>query len=243
MSEFFKSFTEWMQKRATTSIIGTYAVFWAAYHWQVIYTTMFVSENKVYEKFHLLKNEYISTYFLGFHWDRLETYLAYLVPALLTFVFIWVLPTYLFIPSFKVERKYKLDRRRIVIKGDIEMEKERAKLVEENTKVLVAEKEAAVIEKEIEEIDPNKLNDAEYEKFMEATDASDTLDHIKTILYGMYNGRLSSYTSGTRTVRPPEDPDAIAKAHANGLIEITTDPTQTTIRLTEKGKYFLKKYI
>lgn len=246
MSEFFKSFTEWMQKRATTSIIGTYAAFWAAYHWQVFYTTMFVSEDRVYEKFHLLKNEYIHTYFLGLHWNQLETYRGFLIPAAMTFIFIWILPPYIFIPSFKAERKYKLDRRRIVIKGDIEMERERAKLAAENTKTLVEEKKAAVIEREIEEIDPNKLNDLEYEKFMEANDASEVLDHIKTILYERYNGRLNSYAGrGGATVRPPEDPDAIAKAHANGLIEVATpenDPNQTVIKLTEKGKYFLKKY-
>lgn len=246
MNEFFKSFTEWMQKRATTSIIGTYAAFWAAYHWQVLYTTLFVSEEKVYEKFGLLKNEYLDKHFLEFRVDDFDSYWAYILPAILTVIFIWVLPKYVFIPSFKEERKYKLERRKIVIKGDIEMEKERARLAQQNTKVLAAEKKAAEIEKEIEEIDPNKLNDAEYERFMEANDAAEVLDHIKTILYGGFNGRITRYHDGQRWIQPPEEPDAIARAHANDLIELISfdnAPNQTAIKLTEKGKYFLKKYV
>lgn len=65
MGEITSTIAEVIRNRATSTTLVTYSFFWLGWHWQGVYTTLFTSENKIYEKFGLLKNEYINHYFLG----------------------------------------------------------------------------------------------------------------------------------------------------------------------------------
>jgi hypothetical protein len=241
MSEFFKSLFESMHRRATTAVVGTYATFWALFHWQVFYVMLFVDENKIYEKYGYLKNEYINIYFLNPRYSDVYYYLGFLLPALLTWLYIWKLPRWLFMPSFKEERRYKFEKQIFLLEEEKQLETKRTQLAVQSVKTLEEEKKVVKAEKEIIKLDPTKILDREYREFIVKTYARETLQEIKNTVYAHY-GFLGQYTnpsSGYDGVNHT-NPDYIAMAHTNGLIEFNNKNTQ--INLTEKGRYFLSKF-
>jgi hypothetical protein len=240
MSEFFKSLLEAMHRRTATSIIGTYFTFWALFHWQVFYVTLFVSQQIIFTKFGMMKNEYINHYFLGIRLDQLSYYFDFLAPVLLTWLYIWKLPDWLFIRSFKVERRHKLDKRIVLIEGETELEKKRLELASQNTKTLVEEKKAVAVEQEIIKIDPTKGLDKEYEQYIKRPYGKGSLIEIKDTVYKHFGfiGDYQNPSNGRFEVNHVNS-NYIAMAHTNGLIKFNKDNTQIT--LTDKGLHFLSR--
>ena len=64
---------EYVRKRAVSTILVSYTVFWAIFHWQGIYATIFVDQNVIYKRYGLLKNEYVNKYFFGLDWSNILT--------------------------------------------------------------------------------------------------------------------------------------------------------------------------
>ncbi|HEY8993005.1 MAG TPA: hypothetical protein VIM37_04140 [Candidatus Microsaccharimonas sp.] len=238
MNEFFSSLLEHMHRRATTSIIATYVFFWATYHWQGIYTTFFVGQDQIFAKFGLLKNEYVNKYFFGNVNDP-SYYLGILIPGILTWLFIWVLPTVLFIPAFKQERAYKLNRRKIVLAGDRHFEEEKEKFALQATKTIEAQIEQKTAEQEIVALDPDMQRQQQFEEFISKPNGSYSLDAIIEAIYKSA-GHMTRYIRDGSWAGKDVDPDALALAHSNELVEIDADGDK--ISLTEKGKYFISRY-
>lgn len=67
MSELTDSIGEAIRKRVVSATLAIYLFFWCIFHWEALYTTFFTSQDIIYEKFGMLKNEYINHYF--FNWD------------------------------------------------------------------------------------------------------------------------------------------------------------------------------
>ncbi|MDB5186278.1 MAG: hypothetical protein JWL85_801 [Candidatus Saccharibacteria bacterium] len=196
-----------------------------------------MSEEKIYEKFGLHKNEYVNQYFFGTYnlGDR-QFYAEFLVPLLLTFCFIWLLPKYIFIHAFIKEREYKQQKLKVLINDDIEIQKHREKLASVSKKTLNAEKQVAKQEQELAEIDPTKLWEEEYQQFIK----SGLISSLTDIVDSVYNhsGCTKSYSDENRDWQEVDiDKDALAIAHSNGLINISNG----TISLTDKGRYFVKQ--
>lgn len=234
MDELLKSFAEAIKKRTASSALGTYAFFWGVYHWQGIYTTFFVDQQLIVEKYGLLKNEYVDRYFFGWHsWDDWSFYLGYAVPVILVVIFIWLIPKFILIHAYKEEQKYKVDKR--IVRFDEEKRiREKEKEVAASAKeALQAEIEVSDKRRTIERSDPTILWDKEYQEF-ERDPAFSSFNFIIESVYE-YAGRTQF-----RDFRVPSG--ALAVAHSRGLIEIKQESRGTVIELTEKGKYFVGKY-
>lgn len=254
MHEFLSSLAEAIKLRATTSIVGSYFIFWAVIHWQAIYTTLLVSEDEIANKFGMLKNEYINVYFIQpqanvFYWA------GFLIPALGVFLWIWVLPNLLFLRSFSAERDYKFNKRKRVIQDRLdlkEIEDRTAKKAER-----IADKELATAKKELEatrielntamvnlEKQKQELNttdakelsqERKYKSFMERPDAKAVLNDIEESIYGHYG--YIEHTDYNDRVLYTLDPKSLSVAHTNELVDIDGN----SISLTSLGKYFLSK--
>ena len=240
MDDFFKSLGESIKKRAASAFLGTYTVFWGLFHWQGIYTTLFVDEKAIIDKFGLLKNEYVDKYFFGYEgWNDWLFYLGFLLPLLLTFCFIWFLPKYVLIPAFKKEREYKFNKQKIIIDHEIQIEKHRASLASASEKTLAAEEKVIQKEKAIVELDPTKAWEVEYERF----NKSGLINILSQLVDSIYkhSGHIKRYYDEQREtwVSFGVDSDSIALAHSNGLVNISEDGQR--ISLTEKGRYFVQQ--
>ncbi|HSX29795.1 MAG TPA: hypothetical protein VLE73_04530 [Candidatus Saccharimonadales bacterium] len=233
MSELTDSIAEAIRKRVVSAALGTYFFFWAAFHWQGIYTTLFTGEDKIYDKFGLLKNEYVNTYFFGWHgWSSVP---AYLLPLLLTIVFIWPVPKYVLIHAYRQEQRHKVDKRRVKIEEEekIEIKKERLALQAQRT--LEAEINTAKKEQQAAKQDPRIVWQKEYNAF-----AKNGLVHfLGEIAESVYKhgGRVTTYYDKDlgRRVGIDLPKDGIAVAHTNDLVQVEGE----RIGLTEKGKFFL----
>ena len=236
MDGFLKSVGEAIRRRSTSAVIGTYSFFWITMHWQGVYTGIFVDQNTIYQKYGLLKNEYLNTYFfspqevgyLNFLWGLL-------LPLLLTYVFIWVLPKFIFIRAFIEERDYKLEKQKILIDNEIKLEQHRQKLADTSAQAIDAEKRVAKKEKELEKVDPTFSWKKEFELF-DRSGLTKVLGPISSAVY-TNGGRLRPEWSkeSSKWIGVELNNDVLAIAHTNGLIEIENE----RISLTEKGKYFI----
>ncbi|HSW66399.1 MAG TPA: hypothetical protein VLI54_04660 [Bacillota bacterium] len=153
MDQFWKSCAEAITKRTNTAILGTFTFFWAIHHWQGFYATLFVPSNLIYQKYGLLKNEYVFNYFFGARFSHpkilwFHIYLpsphvlwGLLFPAILTYLYIWWLPKLVLIHAFKSEQEHKLEKKKIRLKLD-------RKLVEYERQTADQRSEAIEIQKD-----------------------------------------------------------------------------------------------
>jgi hypothetical protein len=241
VGDFLSSLFEAVKFRVTTSIVATYVFFWVAMHWQGFYTALFVDQEAILIKYKMLKNEYIETYFFGFHPDQVWFWTGYVLPAVAAIVFIWVLPRFVFLPAFKVERKYKLERKLVILENDRAYEKAKASVVKQRAQRKKAEVAVVQAEQIIEEADPTKVYEREYMAFRRRPRSRQVLEELKECIYD-YNGYLK--VPATRTANGAQykiDTDTLAVSHANELVDIIASNTSLgdKLQLTQKGKYFI----
>lgn len=235
MSEITDSIGEAIRKRVVSATLGTYLFFWMAFHWEGIYTTLFTSQDLIYEKFGLLKNEYVNQYFFGWHgWYSL---FGYILPLALTILFVWPIPKYILIHAYRQEQRHKVDRRRVRIEEEEKIEAKKEDLAIQTKKTLEAEIETAVVEKKAEKTDPTIGWQKEYNSF----EKSGLINYLSDIAEAVYKhgGRVSKYYDNDLSewtgINLPKD--GLAVAHTNDLISIKNE----RIMLTEKGKFFLSQ--
>lgn len=163
MGEVGDSIINALKKRTTSVAFGTYIFFWISSHWQGVYTALFVSEDKIYDKFDLLKNEYLTRYF--FNLDSWTDILGYLMPLVLTLLFIWPLPKYILIHLYRIEQEHKTERLRVKfnqekIRRDFEIKK-----IEQESEKVKAKTELVTTKKKAEKVDITILWEEDYKKF------------------------------------------------------------------------------
>jgi hypothetical protein len=241
MDKFLDSISEYYKGRVTSIFIGSLMAFWAAWHWQVFITLFFVSEDAIYKQHHLLKNEYINHYFLGVEQGLIPYSLGYIVPLILTLIYIWVLPKWVFLLSYKAEIQHKTDRK-------IERAKEERRLDKQlNTLQMDEIKEEVSVANEVkvlEKISPARAKAQSYEtdfkRFIRNETNVDSLGVIHSTIYKHY-GNIGEYTTpGGDWSRNDVSSDLIARADLNGLVNLEGGGK---VSLTEKGKYFLRQYL
>ncbi|HET6747466.1 MAG TPA: hypothetical protein VFH06_05160 [Candidatus Saccharimonadales bacterium] len=253
MNELSHSIAEAIKFRATTSILGTYFLFWLVFHWQAFYVTFFVNEDLILTQHHILKNEYINQYFIQPRPDSISFWVCIIVPGILTYLWIWVLPKLLFIKAFKREREYTYEKRSQVVKDQIRLKKLEEELAKKNVNIADLEldatkKELSAAKNELSkvrsELEVQRVfhateeltdNEKQYREFMKKDNAHKILDDIKECIY-KYSGRLDrpsyNYTLNT---------DSYVAADTNKLVRRIKGTTYPTIELTDLGRYFLSK--
>ncbi len=66
-NEIIGSFRDCLKNRVTSPIYGIFLISWAVFHWELIYTAFFVSEQKIWEATGgMLKDEYLKQSFFDF---------------------------------------------------------------------------------------------------------------------------------------------------------------------------------
>lgn len=180
MDQFWKSCAEAVTKRTNTGLLGTYAFFWVAYHWQGFYTTFFVPSDLIYRKYGLLKNEYVFKNFFGsklshpriiwFHTPFPNPHVLWgiLFPMLLTYLYIWWLPKLVLIHAFKSEQEHKFEKKKIrlgleqeLVRFERQITKQKSEVIEKKSDNLDAEIALAKREMDAEIAQARKEKDAE----------------------------------------------------------------------------------
>ena len=249
MNEISSSIAEAIKKRTTSATLGSYMFFWLTFHWQGVYATLFVSEEKIYEKFSLLKNEYVDTYFFGYdnaqHPD-VGFLLGYAIPAIMTYLFIWILPHIVLIRAYRQEQRHKNERRKIKFEEEIKIQDLEKEVAVQTTETINAEIKLADKKSEAKKKDPKIVWKNE---FSELEQNQKEYKNFKFILESMYaySGKIRVEEKKPYSMPGEKDteltfsipPAALKMADVRGLIRINTNGT---ITLTDKGKYFAELY-
>lgn len=224
---------EYARKRAVSTILVSYTVFWAIFHWQGIYVTIFVNQDIIYGKYGLLKNEYVNKYFFRFDWSNiltihnLEILLGWIVPVVLAYLYIWWMPKLIINPAYKKETVYREQRRVEKIKSEKRVQDEEKKLIEKQTateeaKIELADKKAEV---------PAGW-ERDYQDFIANEKAVLSFDELLRIVYNRDNIGVTESVAKMKS-------DSLMIVEAFDLIDATES---NRIRLTDKGKYFARRY-
>jgi len=243
MGEITTAIAEAIRNRATSTTLVTYSFFWAAWHWQGVYVALFTNETQILEKLGYLKNEYLNTYFFGWHgWD---TVIGLLVPLALTILFIWPFQKYVLIHAYSVEQKARAERKKVRLNADRLVEKYKADLlnnesrkINAQSKKVAAEAKLSQTRKRAAKTDPAILWDQDYEAFKK-TGFYDIFSRIREAVYE-HNGLtfISAYDNGGSTFEVGSP--LLAYSDTEGLIQLSQKDRR--ISLTDKGKHFIKRY-
>ena len=236
---------EYVRKRATSTILVSYTVFWAIFHWQGIYVTIFVDQDIIYKQHGLLKNEYVNKYFFGFDWSdfltihNLGILLGWAIPAALAYFYVWWLPKFVINPAYKKEVDYKEQRKIEKIRSDKRIQDEEKKLIEKQTAAEEARIELANKKAETSKKDPTTAWRDQYNReFIINSKNVSSLDSLLDRVY-KHGGRIENRNfSGERI--SGMSPDELLRVDMLGLATIEDD--NKSVRLTDKGKYFTKLY-
>lgn len=231
MSEIIESILEHVKNRTKSASIGTFIFFWCSWHWQGLYTTLFVSQDLIYAKYGILKNEYVyDKHYFGLHglgdW---RFYMGILVPALLTYLFIFYIPKFIMISFYKKEQWFKVEKRIIKSVEETRLNKAIKSENEAKTKALQAEADRLKKLKNVEDDSPEVIWAKELKMIDEAKRRY--LEDLFKVIYS-FRGQIG----GTTRIGA----DALRYVDSSGIASITNKGT--TIELTEKGKYFARNF-
>ncbi len=235
---------EYLRRRATSTFMVAYSIFWAIWHWEGIYTTLFTSQEYIMSQYGTLKNEYVARFFFGFSniqgnfWFGLGwRILGFIVPALLAYLYVWWLPKFIINPAYKREANYKIDRRIIKNEAELRLSNSERKKNEAKTKETTAKIESAKKEEEMKMLSPEEEWDIDLSEASSNPDIMmDALSELKEVIY-VHNGILHN-VNGKRYIGGTE----LMFCDTNGLIKLDED-NPSRIEITEKGKYFLKRLL
>ena len=226
-----KELFEYLNKKASSTIIIVFVAFWVICHAQGFATIFFTDQNLIFQKYGLLKNEYLRQYFFGNICD-VDFWVRAIMPFFLTWFYIWIMPKLIINRAYKKQINDKVDREIIkeeaqqklikkqkeTTKEEIAIKKEQVKLAEEN--------------KKLENKTPERIWDKEYEEFTEIPDYSDILSQLQDVIYKHQGFIRGSYANVYITS------EALMACDTNSLITIDGN----TCLISDKGRYFLKRF-
>lgn len=234
-NELTNSFKEALGKRLTTPIYGTFFISWLIFHWEFAYTMFFVGEEKIFQATKLLKNDYLTQTF--FNLSDPYFYISWIAPFILTWLIIWQLPEWISIPAFKKEEKDKTTKKLIRIQEQKRLELEQGLLEEVKTKKLEEVSKQAKEKKKIEKIDPTIKWEEEYQQFQQMSYYKDFNRLLESVYE--YGGKTSWFPPNSGySISIPKT--LLAYTHTGDLIEFSN--SKESITLTEKGKFFVKRF-
>lgn len=235
MKEIANSISKTINNRLTNSLYGTFFVSWLIFHWNFIFSIFFLSEDKIYEITRLLKNDYL--YQKYFDYASLYFWTSWILPFLVTYLIVWIFPKWILIPAYEKTEEYETNKKIIKIGEEIKIEDKKLQLQKSTTKKIAAVAEQVIQEKKIREVDPAIEWVKEYNTFKNTPYYND-FELIVESLYEQH-GQVSWYRNmaSYKTNIPKR---TLAYAHANNLVEF--EDNNKNIKLTDKGKFFLKQY-
>ncbi|HRC27822.1 MAG TPA: hypothetical protein PKV96_00350 [Candidatus Saccharimonas sp.] len=239
MKTLYELINEYLAGRVKTRLYGIY-IFWIAiFHAPVIFTALFVSQELIFEKYQMLKGEYIQAHYFDLSNVCFWVYevVAIGLSAFLTWLMIWVLPKTLIKNAYDQESTDEYDRRETKLKKQLKLQQLKEDIAQARLNE-VAKEESAVNKKDkLESRETDEWND-EYQQFHSTSMFE--LFHQVIVSLAQQGGKTIAHDYNGRTEF--EMNDALKTyMYANGLLEFV-DPEKNAFDLTAKGKYFLRKY-
>lgn len=225
---FVKTVTDYLKEKSSSTILLSFIVFYVLCNCRWIFSSLFVDQALIVDKYNLLKGEYIYEYFIELHPDSFWFYFCSLMPFLLTYLYIWWVPKFVINPAFKRQLKYKNERRCILLTEENKISVLRSELLKNesiNTDAMIKLEDK---KNKLNEKNPDVLLKDEYDLFKNNKEWIFALLTLQDVVYKNY-GDISS-----------RDPKIIMLLDVNGLT-VLEDDIHGTISITEKGKFFLKK--
>lgn len=236
-NEILDSCKSTLKKRIDSSVYGTYVIYWLVFHWDFIFTIFFVSEDKIWDSMNLFKNDYLVKTFFNYH--QASFYVFWIIPAILTFLTIWVMPKYIIIPAFKKEEENETEKMIFKLREQKKIESALTELENEKTKKFTAVVKKVEEQQKVKEVDPTISWDDDYLRFKKLTFAYKFQKIIES--YYRKQGDIVDYDQYGNNVTFEIPEDILAYSHSNDLVEI--DHKSNKINMTAKGRYFINKYL
>lgn len=222
---FLESLKKNLRDRFGSIMYGTFILSWCIWNWKSVYTTFFVDQNLLFEKFHQLKIDYIINMYDDSAW-----FFLLLGPCLSSIFIVWGLSYFdrIFLEkncdnifkAEKIKKKHSIEQlnlETIEVKAKGEKVKEENKLVQEMG-------------------DEDKWN-IEYGTRKDTNSMKQSLDVLYTSLYS-YGGRSEkSDNYGNSQFNMSSDVKGYLDINKLAVFQ------GSIVQATEKGKYFLKKFI
>ncbi len=218
-----KEITDYLKEKTHSTAIVSLIFFYVLCNCRWIFASLFTDQALVFEKYGLLKNEYIFQYFIELHPDSIMFWICSIfAPIILTIIYIWCVPRVFINPAYKRQLLYQNERR--IFK--IEEEKKIANIENSvaDAKIELEEKKNILSEK-----NPGIVLDEEYSSFQSNRNWIIALNELKRIMYEQHG-----------VIEDDSNADLLMMLDVNGLIE-PMGVMDESINITEKGKWFLRK--
>ena len=223
---------EYLNRKASSTLIFVFIVFWIICHSQGFTAMFFTDQDLIFQKYGILKNEYLNQYFFGNYHDC-DFWIRTLLPFFLTWFYIWVMPKLIINRAYKKQVNDKVDREIIKEKAQQRLIKEQKETTREEIAVTKEEVKLAEENKKLENKTPERAWDKEYEESAKASSYSDILSQLQDVIYQQQGFIRDSYSSAVYITSK-----ALMACDTNGLIKISGN----TCSITDKGRYFLKRF-
>jgi len=229
-NEITDSAEDVLNRRASTPIYGTFIISWIIFHWEFLYTSFFVNEDFIYRTTGFLKNQYLVNTFINY--NNWYFYFSWIMPFILTWFVIWVLPKLILLPAFEKDEEYRVSKIKIRVDLERGLVDKKTELAKSETRKFEAEEQKVIKQKKVEKIDPGILWEQEYLDFKN----SPNYDPFELVLKTIYENGGYLRDSGIPT-------ELLAYVHGGGIVELNNDKfNNRIISLTEKGKFFVEQY-
>ncbi len=217
---------------------GAFIISWILWNWNIFYLTFFIDSELLFKKENILKIDYIKNIYQWNNFLNIFSNLFHLLffPLISSYVIIFWLPklTSIFYEKYlENENQNKL----LKIKKEEEFLKIKSQKLEKEKTIL---KEEADIRKIQAERPKEEIWGEEYNIFRK-TKYFKEFAVLKEIIYS-YNGNSTLSDTGFFENKARITSDFKAYCDANKIIQINYDSGFEKLILTEKGKFFMKKF-
>lgn len=240
-NSFVKSFESTLDERMWSSMYGTFIITWIIANWQAIYTTLFIDQELIFKTYNLLKIDYVWLYFYG--WGNFTTYWKlFFEPIIFTYLIIWFLSKIELI-CFKKNYTNKINQRNAAIEEEEKLLQKEKNLEENRWKILDKKEENIDKEKKIEkEITNEEKWEDDFIKLRTWVIFTSSMHDLRRSIYE-FNWRTRETDNFNREVIFQLTSEQTSYLHVNGLIDFQDGTGNQIIELTEKWKFFMKRYI
>lgn len=226
-----KELFEYLNKKASSTLIIVFIVFWIVCHSQGFATMLFTDQDLIFQKYGMLKNEYLNQYFFGNICD-IDFWIRALLPLFLTWFYIWIMPKLIINRAYKKQINDKVDREIIKEEAQQKLIKEQKETAKEEVAATKEQVKLVRENKKLENETPEKIWNKEYEEFTKISDHGQILAQLQNAIY-QHRGFIRSNYGDIYVTS-----EALMICDTNNLITISGN----TCSITDKGRYFLKRF-
>jgi hypothetical protein len=231
-SEFVESVQIAAQDRIASPFYGYFLISWLVFNWRIIYSAFFINQENLYHKTGLLRIEYLNS-IIPPRLSWMFFFNFFVFPFLLTIFFFWISPLisrFFFRKHIRNKKALKV----IELQENQEIKIEEKALTEAEVALMNEQIEKALQERKAAKETPEVLWENEFKKFQNSK-IFPKLQQIINSIYS-YAGKIHYKNFGEEF---DVDNDIIVYADTSDLI---TFDENRQISLTEKGKFFIKKF-